>query len=190
MEQKETNGRQGPEDKAGQEAKDHVSGLVPALRQGVMVLQMVFYMKLKEKLGKTEPRMDEEDVRLFAGAVVNRYFGETEPSEQLRNFLNDNEERVEQVLCRVAEEMEDLRIPLTDALRMHFFLNRFEKTGDEEAEAEALKRAKDWGILIEDRQVPWPRGFMEMAYRVGKAYGLLREQEPQQQGAGLSPEKD
>ncbi len=189
MEHKETNGHQCPEDRAGQDEKDHVSGLVPALRQGVMVLQMVFYMKLKEKLGKTE-RMDEGDIRLLAGAVVNRYFGETEPSEQLRNFLDDNGERVEQVLCRVAEEMEDLRIPLTDALRMHFFLNRFEKTGDEEAEAEALRNAKDWGILIEDRQVPWPRGFMEMAYRVGKAYGLIREQEPQQQGDGQSTEMD
>ncbi len=169
--------RRGQEDGSRQE---QVSGLVPALRQGVMVLQMVFYMKLKGHLSEKYPDASPEEIRLLAGAVVNRYFGEQELSEPLKGFMEAQGTRVEEELSEVADRFEELRIPLTDALRMHFFLNRFEKTGDEEAEARALKDAKEWGILLEDRQVPWPRGFMEMAYRVGKAYGLIREQAPEE----------
>jgi hypothetical protein len=44
---------------------------------------------------------------------------------------------------------------------------------EEKENEEILARAREYGILIEERDVPLPKGFMELVYRVGKSYGLV-----------------
>ena len=60
------------------------------------------------------------------------------------------------------------------ALRIHFLCNYQEGVDDDRATV--LARARDLGVLIEERDVPLPKGFMELVYRVGKAHGLIQEQ--------------
>ncbi len=157
------------------------SGFLPALREGVVLLQMVFYMRFRDWLTAQEPELTQEEIKLISGAMVNRLFGEKKVSNSLNRFMKKNLQTIDEKLSLVPDELQELRIPITDALRMHFFLNRFQGTGDQEMEILALKNAKKWGILIEERQVPWPKGFMEMTYRIGKAYGLIKEQQIKEQ---------
>ncbi|HID96667.1 MAG TPA: hypothetical protein EYP57_00490 [Thermodesulfobacteriaceae bacterium] len=157
----------------GQDEKIFIS----ALREGVELVQLIVFMKLKENISSRYPDAGRNYVSMLAGAVVNRLFGSEHPEERFAGFARENSEAIDKELGIMAEELEDLRIPVTDALRMHFFCNRHEGTGSEEDEIRILEQARDTGMLIKDRSVPWPRGFMELVYRVGRAYGLLRPQE-------------
>jgi len=112
---------------------------------------------------------------MLAGAMMNDLFCTPNPQEKFRIFAEENDNRIRQELENVPRELENLCILLTDALRMHFLCNHQE--GIEGNNEEFLKKARDYGILIESRDVPLPKGFMELVYRVGKANGLIVEQQ-------------
>ena len=146
-------------------------GLIESLREGVDVVRMVFFMRAKKSLQARYGNKDEEFQRLLSAAMLNRLFGTPNPQSPYREFAEEHAELIDRELRRVPEEFPDMLIPLTDALRMHFLCNHCE--GMPDLSAEILAQARDYGILIEDRNVPLPKGFMNLVYRIGKAYGLI-----------------
>jgi len=146
-------------------------GLIESLREGVDVVRMVFFIRAKKSLQARYGHKDDEFKRLLSAAILNRLFGTPNPQSPYREFSEEHAELVDQELKRVPEEFPDLLIPLTDALRIHFLCNHCE--GMPDLSAEILAQAREYGILLEDRDVPLPKGFMNLVYRIGKAYGLI-----------------
>ncbi len=146
-------------------------GLIESLREAVDVVRMVFFMRAKKSLQARYGHKDEEFQRLLSAAMLNRLFGTPNPQSPYREFAEEHAELIDRELKRVPEEFPDLLIPLTDALRIHFLCNHCE--GMPDLSAEILAQAREYGILLEDRDVPLPKGFMNLVYRIGKAYGLI-----------------
>ncbi len=144
---------------------------IPSLREGVDVVRMIFFKSMKDHLAEKYPEENEDYSGLCAAAVMNELFGTPNPEERFAKFAADNQERIDLELRRINTNFPELCIPITDALRIHFLCNQQEGiAGDHE---NTLHRARDLGILLEDREVPLPKGFMELVGRLGKAYGLL-----------------
>ena len=135
------------------------------------MVRMVFFMKVKKSLQARYSHKDEEFQRLLSAAMLNRLFGTPNPQSPYREFAEEYAELIDRELKRVPEEFPDLLIPLTDALRTHFLCNHCE--GMPDLSAEILAQARKYGILLEDRDVPLPKGFMNLVYRIGKACGLI-----------------
>ncbi len=160
---------------AKQETKVERS-FIPSLREGVDVVRMIFFKKLREHFAESSPGQSPQLNGMLAGAVMNEFFGTPNPEEKFAAFVAENRERIDQELADLATNFKDLRIPLTDALRIHYLCNYQE--GIDGDEATVLARARDLGVLMAERDVPLPKGFMELVYRVGKAHGLINEQTP------------
>lgn len=151
-------------------------GFIPSLREGVDVVRMIFFKKLREHFSESSQGQEPRFNGMLAGAVMNEFFGTPNPEEKFAVFVADNRERIDKELAELATNFKDLRIPLTDALRIHYLCNYQE--GIDGDEATVLAQARDLGVLMEERDVPLPKGFMELVYRVGKAHGLINEQTP------------
>ncbi|MBC8316380.1 MAG: hypothetical protein H8E41_00640 [Desulfobulbaceae bacterium] len=147
---------------------------IPSLREGVDVVRMIFFKKMKEYLSEKYQSEKASYPGMIAGAMMNELFGTPNPTGNFGEFALANRETIENELHDVGSRLPDLCIPLTDALRIHFLCNHQEGiAGDNE---EILKKARDYGILIEERDVPLPKGFMELVHRIGVSYGLLNSQ--------------
>lgn len=148
---------------------------IQALREGIDIVRMIFFVRMRDHLLKNLPEQGQKFSQMLAGAILNELFGTQNPDRVFANFATENAALIDQELKNVAENFKDLIIPLTDALRMHFLCNHQEDKPD--YSLSILAKAKDYGILLEERNAPLPKGFMEMVYRVGKAYGLVVEQD-------------
>lgn len=151
-------------------------GFIPSLREGVDVVRMIFFKQMREHFVGTLPGKDPQFYGMLAGAVMNELFGTPNREEKFIIFVAENKDLIEAELASLATNFKELRIPLTDALRVHYLCNYQEGIAGDEAAV--LARARDLGVLMEERDVPLPKGFMELIYRVGKAHGLIQEQAP------------
>ncbi len=150
---------------------DGQRGLIQSLREGVDVVRMIFFLKVKESFKEKYQNESDEFQRLLCAAMLNRLFGTPNPESPYKEFAQEHHELIDQELSKIPEKFPELLIPLTDALRVHFLCNHCE--GMPDLSAEILARARDFGILLEDRDVPLPKGFMNLVYRIGKAHGLI-----------------
>lgn len=144
--------------------------LIPILREGVDVIKMIFFRKLRDYLEGAYPDKEPVYVNRLAGAIVNDLFGSAPPEEKFAAFAEENAFFIEKELQNLALNLKDMCIPLTDALRIQFLCDHQEgvdSTG-------ILTRARDRGILIVDREVPLPARFIGMARRLGSAFNLLQ----------------
>ncbi|MEN8141583.1 MAG: hypothetical protein ABFR97_10210 [Thermodesulfobacteriota bacterium] len=146
---------------------------IPSLREGVDMVRMIFFVNLRDYLQERYSDEDEGYGGMLAAAVMNELFGTPNPEERFALFHEEQQERIAAELAGVAENFADLCIPLTDALRIHFLCNVQE--GIEGEEAAVLARAREVGVLISERDVPLPKGFMELVGRLGQAYGFVKK---------------
>jgi hypothetical protein len=145
------------------------SKLIPVMREGVEVVKMIFFKKLHSALTTEYPEWDPKFTSMVTGAVVNRIFGTTNDQEPFLSFNQENRDLISGEISGVANRLEEMRIPLTDALRMQSLCDQMD-----EVEGESyLKAARETGILIEERDLPMPNSFMDMVRRMGKAFGLI-----------------
>ena len=149
--------------------------LIPSLREGIDLIKIIFYKELKTALLQKFPEQGAAYAGMLAGAMMNELFHSPNLQEKFKIFAEENRDRIRLELGNVGREMQEFRILLTDALRMLFLCNQQEGI-DVDGGEEMLQRARDYGILMEEREVPLPKGFMELVYRVGRARGFLVEQ--------------
>jgi hypothetical protein len=143
--------------------------LVPALREAINVVKMIFFKQLKTHLADKYPADTPEYANRLTGAIINDVFGTPSNVEPFKTFADDNRSVIEEEIELIPETFADLRIALTDALRVQFLCDDREGI-DSRA---ALSRARDMGILIVERDVPLPKTFMNMVRRLGVGFGLL-----------------
>ncbi|MFH1217343.1 MAG: hypothetical protein V1706_12650 [Pseudomonadota bacterium] len=147
---------------------------IPSLREGIDVVKMIFFQDLKQSFARKFAGEDSAYPGMLAGAVMNELFATPNPQERFQLFAEENRVRIVDELKNVAGEFPELCILLTDALRMHFLCNHQE--GIDDGNKEILKKAKECGILLAERDVPLPKGFMALVYQVGRARGIIAEQ--------------
>jgi hypothetical protein len=144
---------------------------IPSLREGVDIIRMVFFQKMRDFLAEKYPDREKSFYGMAGGAVMNELFATPNPEPKFVQFFKDNQDIIVYELEQISANFPDFCIALTDALRIHYLCNFQEEIDD--AEPLVLARARELGVLLEDRDVPLPKEFMEFVYRIGKAHGLL-----------------
>ncbi|MFZ0131379.1 MAG: hypothetical protein WAK95_02475 [Desulfobacterales bacterium] len=146
------------------------SKLVPVLREAVGIVKAVAFKRLRAGLPEKYPEQDSVYHNRLAGAVVNELFGTPNSEAVFVDFNARNRDCIQAELNAAAPALNDLRVPLTDALRVQFLCDTLEGIDSDPV----LKRAKDLGILMVNREVPLPRTFMDLVRRLGVAHHLLQ----------------
>ena len=145
--------------------------LIPVLRDGIHIIQMVLFKMLRSGLEERYPSWSRTDIGRLAGALINGLFGTPNREEPFLSFAKAHAALIDEEIGRLAAEYPEMRIPITDALRVQFLCDSREGR-DSEA---ALARARDLGILILDRDVPMPDRFMALARTLGEAHQVTHQ---------------
>ena len=154
--------------------------IVPAIREGIELVMMIVFMKLRERNAKVFPDRDEVFHSMLAAATLNRIFGSQSKDEKVRSFVAQNDKEIKREVDTFRQNFDELRIMVTDALRMQFVCDEVEGIGSTEENRAVLENAAKKGILMTERDAPLPKGFMNLVYRVGLAHGLIKPQKNDQ----------
>ena len=152
-----------------QSTKGLESNLIPIMREGVEVVKMIYFAKLSASLLTRYTQQDKKYCSMLTGAVINKIFGTPNSEEPFASFEVENRDIIETEIRDFAENFAELRIPLTDALRMQFLCDQMDGHDDEQP----LQLARQNGLLLEERELPLPHSFMELVRRIGKAIGVI-----------------
>ncbi|MCP4686983.1 MAG: hypothetical protein GY859_02975 [Desulfobacterales bacterium] len=149
------------------------SKLVPVLRESIDVVKMILFKELKRHTAEKYPDKSAAWTGKLSGAILNDLFGAPNTQEPFLTFVQENGERIEAEMKNISTRFEALQIPLTDALRVQFLCDSQEGVDSEFV----LSRARELGILIEDREIPLPNTFMNMVRKIGVAHEILAPRE-------------
>ncbi len=142
------------------------------MREGVDVIKMIFFKKLKTRLSRKYPDGEISYINKLSGAIVNDLFGTPNSEEPFATFAEENKAHIEAEMKNIATEYEEMGIPLTDALRVKFLCDSQEGIDS----SSILFRAEELRVLLVDREVPLPAYFTDMVRKLGGAFGLLVQQ--------------
>ena len=152
------------------------SRLIPILREGVSVVKMVFFKELKFYLSVKHPQKDLFYIQKLTGAIINEVFGSPQVEEPYASFARQHQDEINAELNLIGDRFINLRIPLTDALRVQFLCDSLEGI-DSDA---VLIRARKLGILLMDREIPFPKNFLNLVKKIGAAYNFLQPRGPEE----------
>ena len=148
---------------------DFESKLIPILREGVEIVKMISFKKIKEALAKKHPEREAAFIAKLSGALVNTIFGAPAHEEPFAIFARSHANLIAHEQAKVGAMLEELRIPLTDALRIQALCDHQEGNNN----TATLQQAQTLGILLTDRDLPLPHSFIELVRRLGSSFGLL-----------------
>ncbi|HEU20261.1 MAG TPA: hypothetical protein ENO00_12955 [Deltaproteobacteria bacterium] len=143
--------------------------LIPILRQGIAVIQMILFKRIREHLVQSYPERDKGDINKLSGAIVNDLFGTTNMEEPFATFVNENKECIEEQIKKIPQELSGLMIPLTDALRVTVICDRQDGIDN----SSILQRAHDRKLLLVSREVPLPGRFINLVRELGDRCDIL-----------------
>ena len=158
------------------------SKLIPILREGVEIVKMISFKKLKEALSKKHPDQEPAFIAKIAGALINAIFGAPPHEEPFAVFARNHADLIAQEQTKVGTMLEELRIPLTDALRIQSLCDHQEGLDS----TATLQQAQKMGILLADRDLPLPHSFIELVRRLGSGFGLLLPPQPHSTGGATT----
>lgn len=150
------------------------SKLVPILRDGVDVVKMILFKEMKRSMSESVPQRQPDEIVRLSAAAINRIFGTPNTDPSFLAFVEENKELVEAQIRAIPEEMEAMKIPLTDALRVQFLCDDQEGIDSKGI----LEQADALNILIKDRPVPLPKTFLNLIRTLGVAHGILASGTP------------
>ncbi len=149
------------------------SKLVPIMREGVDVIKMVFFKRLKTHLSQKHGDHEPSYVNKLSGAIITELFVTPNTEESFARFTEENKMRIEEEINNIATEFKELRIPLTDALRVQVICDHQEGIDS----SSILTRAKELDILLVEREIPLPKHFLNLVRKLGSSFNLLVPQE-------------
>lgn len=145
------------------------SQLLAALREAVAVVQMVLYKEVRRLLARKMPGAETSFLAGLAGAITNEVFGTQNPEDKFVRFRTDNWGEIEQELLSLKDGLPELCGEVTDALRIQTLCDH--QQGHDSAQT--LLRAKEFGFLDEDREIPLPSSFMVLVRSLGEKHNLI-----------------
>jgi len=151
------------------ETPEKKSQLITSLREGVAVVQMVLFKEVKAGLTKKLPLKTRTFLSMLAGSITNEVFGSQNPGEKFMTFKQENRGQIEQELLSLKTDMPGLCAKVTDALRIQTLCDHQEG----EDSSEILVKAKEYGILAEEREIPLPSSFMTIVRSLGEEHNLI-----------------
>ncbi len=143
--------------------------LLSALREGVSIVQMVVFKEIRSSLSQKKPDVDKAQLSILAGSITNEIFGTQNPEERFVNFRKANRGEIEQQLLTLKEDLPTLCALLTNALRIQTLCDHQEGSDS----SDTLLRAKEYGFLAEELEIPLPSAFMTEARELGKQHNLI-----------------
>ena len=152
-----------------QPVQNNNSQLVQSLREAVGLVQMIVFKDIRKAIDKSQQQLESADRSKLAGAITNEIFGTPNPEEQFVVFRTSHWGVIEQELLSIKEGNEFLCRHITDALRIQTLCDSQE---GQDSSATLLK-AKQYGYLLEDRDIPLPSTFMTIIRELGKEHGLV-----------------
>lgn len=145
------------------------SRLIPILREGVAVIQMIFFKHYKEIISKTYADLDTLSQTMLTGAITNELFDSRNMEEKFLTFRNKHKGLIEQELLDIKTKSPQMIPPLADALRIQVLCDNQEGKDS----AHILEQADSLGLLPTDRDLPMPSAFMETVRSLGAVYKLI-----------------
>ena len=125
-------------------------------------------------LAEKHPDHENAFIAKLAGALINAIFGAPTHEEPFAFFARNHATLIAHEKTKVGEMLAELRIPLTDALRIQSLCDHQEGQGS----TATLQQAQELGILLTDRDLPLPHRFIEQVRRLGSTFGLLLPPQP------------
>ena len=159
------------------------SNLIPTLRDGIDVIKMLFFQKLKTSLAGRYAEAEPAHINRLAGAIINELFGTVHQAGPHAEFAEKNRSSIQQEMRQIPVHFPEMLIPLTDALRVQFLCDCRENVDS----TSVLSRAKEWGILLTEREVPLPAQFMSLVRKLGSSMGVLQEMQGYQRDGNVPP---
>ena len=144
------------------------SELISVLREGIAVVQMVIFKELRASFTTKYPEREVTERAMLVGAIINKLFGMENPEEKFQKFNQKNRAAIEQELIGFPKNFPKLLNRITDALRIQVLCDSQEG----EDSTAVLEQAREFGILIQDREVPLPSTFMTLIRQLGEEHGL------------------
>lgn len=145
------------------------SQLVHSLREAVGLIQMIVFKEIRANLEKSRKNMDRTELSMLSGSITNEVFGTPNPEEKFTTFRENNWGTIEQELMSIKESCSFLCRHITDALRIQTLCD----SQQGEDSSSTLVKAKQYGYLLEEREVPLPSTFMTIVRELGKEHGLV-----------------
>ena len=138
--------------------------LIPILREGIHIIKMVLFKAVRDGLAERYPHQERTFINQLTGAMINELFCTPNHEEPFLSFVINNRPLIEEEMKRTADDFPELRIPLTDALRVQFLCDSQEGLDN----PVMLAQARDLGILITERDIPLPDHFITLARSLGE----------------------
>lgn len=151
------------------ETSERKPQLLAVLREAVGIVQMILFKEIRASLAKKRADLDPANLSMLAGAITNEVFGTQNPEDKFARFRTDNWAEIEQELLGIKTEMPELCENITDALRIQTLCDHQEGIDT----SRTLARANDFGLLMEDREVPLPSSFMTLVRELGEQHRLV-----------------
>jgi hypothetical protein len=145
--------------------------LIPILREGIHIVKMFLYKELRQALSGKYADRERFFVGRLTGAIINELFGTPNREEPFLTFSRENETIIREELKSLAVDYPELKIPLTDVLRVQFICD---SRGGFENPA-ILHQAKELGVLLVERDFPLPDQFMNLARSLGEINEITRQ---------------
>ena len=150
-----------------EEKKD--SRLLPILREGIAVIQMIFFKNLKTVIAGKHPDLDSSTQTMLSGAITNEIFDSHNTEEKFLAFRKQYQGIIGQELLDIHQELPQLRDALADALRTQVLCDNQEGIDS----SNILTQADGFKLLPADREVPLPSAFMETVRTMGALHKLI-----------------
>ena len=150
------------------------SRLIPIMREGVDVIKMIFFKRLQTYLGRKHADRGRQYINQLAGAIINDLFATPNAQEPFVGFVKRNRDCIAEEVNALASSFPELRVPLTDALRVQFLCDQQEGIDS----TAMLTHAKDLNVLILEREVPLPKNFLDLVRTLGRGLHVLETGNP------------
>ena len=137
--------------------------LLPILREGIDVVKMVLFRKLKTDFSVRYAENGPEFVSRLTGAVLNDLFGTVNRAEPFASFADAQQNAIAFEVRNIPALHGELLPILTDALRIQFLCDAQEGVDD----STVLEHALTVGVLISEREVPLPAPFIDSVRKLG-----------------------
>lgn len=158
----------------GKKSDDRLdSRIIPVMREAVATVQVILFGELKDRLADRFHDMDPVTFRRLIGCIVSDLFGTPARDSESVAFARSNMDVVERELWAIKNAVPELLPILTDALRMQTLCDHEEGINS----LPTLLRAREFGVLQQERAVPMPSTFMIAVRQLGATHGLLRPME-------------
>ncbi|MCG6929990.1 MAG: hypothetical protein LJE64_05485 [Desulfofustis sp.] len=152
-----------------QHPEEKASRLIAALREGVSLVQMVFYKEVKNLLIGNHPDQEVKTLMMLAAAITNELFGTPNPDPGFTAFRQQHRALIEAELGSLAANLPHLCPYVTDALRVQTLCDKQQGIED----PGVLQTAESLGILIRERPLPLPSAFITLVRGLGEQHQLI-----------------